>query len=84
MPEVCSNPVCENLVVSHPRAARPRRFCSNECKLNGWAFKRVAEMLLPLGPARAREILDNLTNEDTQGKGQVEIVNPRAIVSEIL
>jgi len=78
MAEVCSNPVCENPVVSHPRAARPRRFCSNECKLNGWAFKRVAEMLLPLGPARAREILEGLENRGSEDKARGEIVAPRA------
>jgi len=78
MAETCSNPLCENPVVSHPRAARPRRFCSNECKLDGWAFKRVAEMLLPLGPSTAWDILQSLKNRGAQVKPQGEIVNPGA------
>ena len=41
-------------------------------------------MLLPLGQAPAWEILQGLEDEDTQGKGQVEIVNPRRIVGEVL
>ena len=79
MAETCSNPVCENPVVSHPRAARPRRFCSNECKLDGWAFKRVAEMLLPLGQSTAWNILQSLQKGGSEDKAQGEIVNPEPI-----
>jgi len=68
MAETCSNPLCENPVETHPKAIHPRRFCSNECKLDGWAFKRVAEMLLPLGQAAAWEILEGLDKAEDRNE----------------
>ena len=74
----CCNPCCENVVVSHPLASHPRKFCSNECKLDGWALRRVAEMLLPLGQAKGWEILQSRKNGGSEDKARDEIINPRA------
>jgi len=68
MPETCSNPLCENPVVTHPKAVRPRRSCSNECKLDTWAFRRVAEMLLPLGQDTGWKVLGGLRTIEVEGQ----------------
>jgi len=76
--ESCLSPVCDNPVETHPRALHPRRFCSTQCKLDTWAFRRVAAKLVLLGPAGAWEILQQLGNGDSPGKAQAEIVDPDA------
>lgn len=83
MSEVCSNPLCKNPVVTHPKAIHPRRFCSDQCRLDHWTLRRVAEMLLPLGPAKGWEILQGLGNGDTEDKAGGEIVNPGVNLGEI-
>ena len=79
--EQCQNPLCEKRIgeVSTGTWRRtPRRFCSGSCQRDDRVLRRVAAMLLPLGQAPAWEILQVLENGDTQGKAQVEIVNPGA------
>jgi len=72
--ESCRSLVCDNPVETHPKALHPRRFCSNHCKLDTWAFRRVAAMLLPLGQSQAWEILQSMGNGDTEDKARGEIV----------
>ena len=73
--ESCLSPVCENPVETHPKALHPRRFCSNQCKLDTWAFRRVAAMLLPLGQSTAWEILQRIGNGGNEDKAGGEIVD---------
>ena len=47
------NPVCDNLVETHPKAINRRKSCSDQCRLDFWAIKRVATLLYPLGKDRA-------------------------------
>jgi len=86
----CQNPICRTLIEpiasdSGKRAWRrtPRRFCSESCKKDYHALASVAEMLLPLGPARGWEILERLNNRDGQGKAEGKIVNPGVNLSEV-
>ncbi len=83
--EACQNPICQNRIEplasdNGKRAWRrtPRLFCSEQCKIDFWAVRRVAAMLQPLGQARGWEVLQSLGNGDTQDKAQSEIVNPGA------
>ncbi len=46
--------------------------------MDAWALRRLAGKLVPLGQARAWELLQTLGNGDGQGKARVEIVNPEA------
>jgi len=80
--ETRRNPLCT--VPLGERKRKPRRYCCDGCKMDVWALRRVAAMLLPLGPARGWEILENLKNGDTQDKAGGEIFKPGAIVSEVL
>jgi len=68
--ESCRSLVCDNPVETHPKALHPRRFCSNQCKMDTWALRRVAEMLLPLGQVAAWAILKKLEIGGSPGKGQ--------------
>ena len=58
MAETCSNPLCGNPVVTHPKALHPRRFCSDPCRLDFWAIKRVSKLLYPLGKDRCWEEIE--------------------------
>ena len=68
MAEICSNPLCEHPVVTHPKAIYRRRFCCNQCNMDTWALRRVAEMLLPHGQARAWEILEGMENGGSEDR----------------
>jgi len=81
--ERCLNPLCENPVVTHPKAIYLRRFCSDRCRMDHWVLRRVAVMLSPLGPAKGWKILQGLENGDTEGKAGGEIVPPGANLSEV-
>lgn len=55
----CGNPFCDTAI--KPLAGRwrrtQRRFCSNHCKMIGWAIRTIAALLVPLGRDKAWEIL---------------------------
>jgi len=70
--ETCRNPLCT--VPLGERKRKPRRFCCDGCKMDTWAFRRVAAMLLPLGQSTAWEILQSMGNGDTEDKARGEIV----------
>ena len=83
---LCQNPLCEKQVGEVSTGAwrrTPRRFCSDRCERDVWALKQVAAMLLPLGQSTAWNILQSLRNGGSEDKGQDEIVDPRANVSEV-
>jgi len=52
--------------------------------MDNWALRRLAGKLEPRGPAGAWELLQKLGNQGSPGKGEGEIVNPGANVSEVL
>lgn len=66
MSDTCHNPFCNNPVESGKR--KPRRFCSDRCKMDTWALRRVAEMLIPLGPAEGWRVLEDLKSNGLNGK----------------
>ena len=45
---VCASPVCSVSFRQTGMKIKPRRYCSDECKLDAWAFKRVADLLKDL------------------------------------
>lgn len=57
MLEACQNPLCKVDLPSEGKPKRNRRFCSNECKLDGWALRKAAELLLPKGQEEAWNML---------------------------
>jgi hypothetical protein len=59
MSESCHNPICEVPIEERRQGWRrtPRRFCSDRCKRDAWALRKVAALLLPLGMAPSWEIL---------------------------
>jgi len=78
MLEKCLSPVCDNPVISHPRAVWKRRYCSKGCKMDTWVLRKAATMLLPIGPASGWELLQSLTEEDTRYRVKDEIVKSGA------
>jgi len=86
------NPICENQIEpitpdNGKRAWRrtPRRFCSDQCKMDSLALRRAARVLWPLGPQRTWQIVRALGNPvdsdfpHTGDKAKGEIGKPRAI-----
>ena len=59
MSEACGNPVCSNLIGPKEGNWRrtPRKYCSDRCKMDGWAIKHARDLLAPLPEDRRREIL---------------------------
>jgi len=55
MSERCLNPVCKADL--GPRKRRNKKFCSDRCRLDGWALARAAQLLFQIEPARWYEIL---------------------------
>ena len=53
----CLSPVCVTPVESHPRAVCKRRYCSEKCRMDAWAFRRVIGLLKPLGVIKASNVL---------------------------
>ncbi len=65
---ICLNPVCDDPVQTNPKAIHKRRFCSDGCRLDIWAFRRVAEMLLPMGSAEGWRVLEGLKSNGLNRK----------------
>ncbi len=72
----CKSPICQNpirpLVPENGKKVwyrSPRRFCSDQCRMDHWTLRRVAVMLSPLGSARAWGILQDLKNGGSEGRG---------------
>ena len=62
--DACQNPLCRSPVPCSTR--RLRLSCSDRCRQDRSILYRAAKLLLPLGPARGWEILENLKNGDTE------------------
>jgi hypothetical protein len=60
MSETCGNPVCSNLIGPKEKGnwrRTPRKYCSDRCKMDGWAIKHARDLLASLPEDRRREIL---------------------------
>ena len=68
--EKCFNPLCENSVVTHPKAIHPRRFCSDQCRLTRWILGRAAKLLSTLEPAVAGVVLKHLLEQETEKRAR--------------
>jgi hypothetical protein len=54
---VCASPVCSVSFEQTGMKIKPRRYCSDECKMDAWAFKRMARLLEGLADERVIQIL---------------------------
>ena len=69
MDAVCLNPVCSNTIESIPISEgwrrTPKRFCSDDCKMNAWVLRRASELLASLPVERKLAILGGGFSEIT-------------------
>ena len=81
----CENPLCSNLVEpastgggNHWRRT-PRKFCSDQCKSDAWAIRRVRALLEPLPADKQHEILfgQDQTSRLNQHEINEEITAPK-------
>ena len=56
----CQNPFCKSVIEPLPDGWRrtKRRYCSNRCKLDGYALRRAKALLSKVGIMRFHELLD--------------------------
>ena len=60
MAEACGNPVCSNLIELEEKGTwrrTARKYCSDRCKMDGWAIRRARDLLASLPEDTRREIL---------------------------
>lgn len=62
--EACQNPICGVKLDLEGKPKRKRRFCSEECKINGWVLKRAGELLSSLPAERKLDILAGLLSSN--------------------
>jgi hypothetical protein len=53
----CESPLCDVRFPQTGMKIRPRRFCSDQCKMDLWAIKRVQKLVEGLPDATVIEIL---------------------------
>ena len=58
--DTCQNPFCKSVIEPLPDGWRrtKRRYCSNRCKLDGYALRRAKALLNKVGIVRFHELLD--------------------------
>jgi len=58
--DACQNPFCKSVIEPLPDGWRrtKRRYCSNRCKLDGYALRRAKALLNKVGIVRFHELLD--------------------------
>ena len=56
----CRKPFCKSVIEPLPDGWRrtKRRYCSNRCKLDGYALRRAKALLNKVGIVRFHELLD--------------------------
>ncbi len=56
----CQNPFCKSVIEALPDGWRrtKRRYCSNPCKLDGYALRRAKALLNRVGIVRFHTLLD--------------------------
>ena len=58
--DACQNPFCKSVIEPLPDGWRrtKRRYCSNRCKVDGYALRRAKALLNKVGIVRFHELLD--------------------------
>ena len=58
--DTCQNPFCKSIIEALPDRWRrtKRRYCSNRCKLDGYALRRAEALLNRVGIVRFHDLLD--------------------------
>ena len=58
--DTCPNPFCKSIIEALPDGWRrtKRRYCSNRCKLDGYALRRAEALLNRVGIVRFHDLLD--------------------------
>ena len=58
--DACQNPFCKSVIEPLPDGWRrtKRRYCSNRCKLDGYALRRAEALLNRVGIVRFHDLLD--------------------------
>ena len=58
--DTCQNPFCKSVIEPLPDGWRrtKRRYCSNRCKLDGYALRRVKALLNKVGIIEFHRLLD--------------------------
>ena len=51
---LCESRVCD---VRFAKTGKPKRFCSDQCRMDAWAIRRVGELLKDLSDEKALAIL---------------------------
>ena len=54
---ICQSPMCNVRFEQTGMKVNPRCYCSDECKWNAWAFRRVRSLLKALSDAEALKVL---------------------------
>jgi hypothetical protein len=54
---VCESPVCSVEFEPSGLEIKPKRFCSDQCKMNSWVIRRAAKLLEGIPIERVTEIL---------------------------
>jgi len=59
----CQNPFCKSIIEPLPDGYRrtARRYCSDRCKLDGYALRRAKALLDKVGILRFHTLLDEIT-----------------------
>ena len=58
--DTCQKPFCKSIIEALPDGWRrtKRRYCSNRCKLDGYALRRAEALLNRVGIVRFHDLLD--------------------------
>ena len=57
-PERCANPLCAKPITI--KAQRGKRYCSDHCRMDGYALKRAKTLLNRVGILRFHELMDKV------------------------
>lgn len=55
--QVCDSPVCSVEFEPSGLDIKPRRFCSDQCKMDAWVIKRAKELLAGMSDEEKLEVL---------------------------
>ena len=64
--DACQNPFCKSVIEALPDGWRrtKRRYCSNRCKLDGYALRRAKALLDRIGVVEFHALLDQVATVD--------------------
>jgi hypothetical protein len=55
----CANPFCQNLLPARAKYGPAKRYCCQQCRLDGYVIRRASEMMTQAGVPRFFQILNN-------------------------